>query len=937
MKQRISRILLLAMLLQLCLPIANYVYAKENVQVIINDVCIEDSAYVESTEEKLYVSARSVADPMGLNLRWDDIEKTLLISHQSNIISLIAAANLAIVNNNPIEAELPLKIVSDRAVIDLGFLCDVLDAPMEFNGAENAYCITIDVPDSFEPDVIKDDAPQDEFSLLADTESVRVADIAWDLGLETVWEDESKSLTLSSANGNTLTLYVGDTVAYFNGNAIDCPSPLKIIYDEAYIDYGFIENLFSVQIPQSYTPAREIAEETGLCVEWTDENKTVVFTNENGDVLRMAIGSIYYTLNDKFYSNPSPMILKDGIAFADKEVVESAFLKSAECDEEASLFAADKEFSGELVFEKTFDSKTYINVVVISVQSIVYDYYEGLTYSDYNTKRITVPANTRTVDFSVTKTNCNSYDSYIIGYYFPISNDYYYDEGYLSYNGGTITYLSSYEYDYTLFDYYDSTDDIVLVPKLYSWVDLDDVVFSGEIKTNNSSIAFGSSSSLTVSVRTATYYGENTIAYTTLYPGNTTSENFSVSVPNNSSTRNKALYLCYELYNGNSQIIPKGYYVSSTSSTKNRGKATAWNIANDDTNNISFVVLLRNVFYINGSFYLPEGTNVISKDGLAFGVDILTVQENIYSQNTFVTYASYDNVAKINPGENSASYFLPVWLDEGDLYIFKYRTHTPQLGISSYGYATEDVCTTKMASATMYEARNQLINVDFRLSDFTNNYTVINNMPYNLDDIVSASSLTSPRNSYFKGYYIHLQKGETVTIEMRSSDFDSYLYLLDDNLSVLAYNDDGFNNKNSKITYYINKSGYYFIQAATYHTDTYGKFALNIYTDRPLSGATKFMNEYGDMVSSIGNCDSITANYRITNNKYYPQNVQLFLAIYDTDNALIALESKTIAVDDTTDDSITMNLKGISNIGNIKSFIWSPDQSAIGNADCLLK
>ena len=111
MNKLISRALLLSMIMYLCLPIANYVYAKENTNVIINDVCIDDDAYVEVVGEKLYVSARNIAEPMGLNLDWNDISKTLRIFHQDRVISLITASNLAIVDNTPIQTPQPLKIV----------------------------------------------------------------------------------------------------------------------------------------------------------------------------------------------------------------------------------------------------------------------------------------------------------------------------------------------------------------------------------------------------------------------------------------------------------------------------------------------------------------------------------------------------------------------------------------------------------------------------------------------------------------------------------------------------------------------------------------------------------------------------------------------------------------------------------------------------------
>ncbi len=941
MRKIISRVLLLTMVLSFCLPIANYVYAKENIKVTINDACIDEGAYVETIEERLYVSARSVANPMGLNLEWNDAKKTLMISHQDTIISLIVAADFAIVNNQLIETERPLKIVSDRAIIDLGFVCDVLNADMTFNESENAYHITIDVPKDFQPDVIKPAKDSNEVFLFTDSspEMTRVKEVAEALGLEAEWEDSVKALTLTSEIGDALTLYVGDNTAWFNGEIIQCSAPLKIINDEAYIEYEFVEKLFTVKTPETYIPARKIADTLGLSVEWIDETKSVEFVNKNGDVLRMSVGSCYYALNDKFYDNSAPLALKNGVALTDPAIIKDAFENKAVYSEseEIELFAT-KDFSGQFIFEKSFSSKTYINVTVVSVNSMVYNNTYGLTYSDYNTQKITVPANTKTVDFSVTKSNWVSSNRYIIGYSFPSSNSYYYSEGWLSSSGGILTALSRYASDYTMFKNTASTSDITIKPKLYYGVTPDDAVFSGTIKTDNG-VTFGTGSSLNVSVRSATYYGESILASTTLYPGNTSSAKFSLSVQNNSTNRNQSLYLRYSLSGGDDSIITSGYYKSSTESVKNRYDAKGWRISYDNLSNINFVVICKDERTVSGTFYLPAGMQIENSKGISLGIDILTVQSSVYSKY-FYSYASFDNVASINPGESYAKYSFAVSLDDGDTYIFKYRVLGSQQGIFPYGYATYSSYNTNPDYASLYTTSSSLSGIDFNLQKSTNEYTYVNNLPHNVINgkITSSSGLMS-NGRYFEGYYVYLTKGETVNIELKSSDFDAYLYLLDENMNIITTDDEGLGYGNARINCWIGKSGYYYIHATTYFNYNTGKFSLNINTDRPLSGGSTFTDSSYNTISSISSNSLIRANYKVENTYYNTRNVILVMALYDNNNALLDVKTKNVSVAPGITDTeyLTMDLKNIKNVAKIKSFIWSDKLAPAGNADYLYK
>ncbi len=946
MKRIISRILLLTMVFSLLLPIANHVYAKENIGIVINDAYINDD-YIEMAEERLYVSARSVANPMGLNLEWNDFNKTLLLSNKSTMITLMVASNLAIVNNNAYETEQPLKIVSDLAIIDLGFVCDVLEAPMTFNESENAYYINIDVAEDFQPDVDKFPELSNTVSLFSNTlpELTKATEVASAFELEIMWDDSIKGLTFTSVYGDALVLYPENTTAWFNGDSIDCPNPMKIIDDQAYVEYEFVEDLFTVQVPHDFTPVREIADALNLEVSWNDGTKTVTFVDENGVILEMSVGSCFYKINNKFYDNDAPLMIKDDVAMTELAVIEDAFLNhsSAEAEEEVELMATTQTFSGNIILEKTLNYRTYIDINVISVQSIAYNNNSGLTYNDYNTKRISIPANSNTASFSVTKTNCSSYDRYIIGYSFPYTSytsDYYYDYGYLSYDNDIITYLSSYVGNYKSFYLGGDTTDITIKPKTYSYVTLDDAVFSGVISTRNGT-DFGAGSTVKVSVRSNTYYGESTLSSVTLYPGNTSSVDFSVPVTNDSSTRNTSLYLCYEYRGTNGYIMSKGYYKDPLSTVNERSQAKAWSLKYDNLSDINFIANTLSDRTVSGDIWLRTGYPNKAKNDISISVDIMSVRSSVYSDSIIYQYASFDNVATIKQGENFANYSVSALLEDGATYIFKYRIETPDQGLFPYGYSTSGgVNNTIVENATRYLGDDDLSQVDFELYEGAkNNYNYINNLPYiDIEGNISPSSDNTSRGTYYTGYYVYLTGGQRISVELKSVSFDAYLILLDDEMNMITYNDDGLSHRNSIITPYISETGYYYIQATTCYPGDTGKYSIKISTDKEISGSTTFTDLDGNALSSIGDNRYIKAYYNIENNGAESKDCYLVMSFYDTADRYLGNTKTVVPVDDILEgEPLILDIGGFDNVGSIKSFIWTDTLDIISNVDYLYK
>ena len=938
MRKFVSRLLLLSMLLYLCLPLAGYVYAKENISISINDTVLSD-AYSETIDGRLYVAARDVAAPMGLNLDWNDYNKTLKINGHGKMLTLIAAANFAIADNMAIDMQEPLKIISDRSIVDIGLLCDVLDAEFAFSEQENTYNITVDIPDSFVPDVVKSKGTVMSLKTTENFDNYKkVREIAEILDLSVEWDDTNKCVIFTSENGDALRATANKNHAWFNGNQIDCVVPLKVVDSIAYFNLDFVTDIFSVRIPDGYTPCREIAAELNLSVTWDDENKTLKFTDKNGNELDMILGNVLYTLNNKYFNNSAPLLIKNDTAMTNSDVVADAFSNNVTLTKAASYSlsaaATDKTFRGQIELVQKFSYSTSIIISVASVRSYVYS--GSGSFTDVSSTTVNIPANTDTVKFSLDKTNCDSTDSYVVSYSLP-TNNYYYSTAYMSSSSSMVVLnnLTNYSYYVRQFGYYEAASDLVISPVLLPNATLENKVFSGSIKTP-STHTFGSGAYVNISVRSVSYT-ENILASTTVYPtNNSQSCNFSVSVPNTSGNRNASLYLRYDISGGNKDIAPYGYYVNDSQSTVTLSSAYRWSLA-ENTSNINFVAGAKTPKTVSGTIRLPSGMKVSNADGLYFDISASSVRTAAYQQPFVITgTTTYQKAAKINYNQNSASYSVAMNLNTDETYIFGYTVSSFYSGIQPAGYAAASGYTTDVPSnAERYTYFSDTSSVNFNIP-LISGYSFINNLPFDTSGYLAHSDKKTESNGSFVGYYLYLTAGQTITIDLKSSDFDAYLYLLGQDFSALRTDDDSAGGMDSRIVYYIANSGCYYIQASSYSGSATGAFRLTVNTDKKMSGNATFENASGTPVNSIGSNTQIQARYLIQN-KGYAESCGLYMALYDKSGKLLKIQNKNITANGytTTNDSLTMNISGYNNIGSIKCFAWSSAMDPFINPEVL--
>jgi hypothetical protein len=102
-------------------------------------------------------------------------------------------------------------------------------------------------------------------------------------------------------------------------------------------------------------------------------------------------------------------------------------------------------------------------------------------------------------------------------------------------------------------------------------------------------------------------------------------------------------------------------------------------------------------------------------------------------------------------------------------------------------------------------------------------------------DCLSPARVINPGGyrPYADRYKFYAVSGQKLAIALSSSSFDTYLYLIGPNGSVLASDDDGGGGTNSRIpassgTYTIPSNGYYTIEATSYAQNKVGSYTLNL-------------------------------------------------------------------------------------------------------------
>ncbi|MGK7874968.1 MAG: PPC domain-containing protein [Xenococcaceae cyanobacterium] len=107
---------------------------------------------------------------------------------------------------------------------------------------------------------------------------------------------------------------------------------------------------------------------------------------------------------------------------------------------------------------------------------------------------------------------------------------------------------------------------------------------------------------------------------------------------------------------------------------------------------------------------------------------------------------------------------------------------------------------------------------------------------YEVSDTLSDLDIPTGEGGFARDYYVRLQKGDQVAIDLLSDDFDTIIILLAADGSSIAENDDGPDGStNSLLFARITEGGKYIVRVRAFGETGGGKFTLKLTRLRPIN------------------------------------------------------------------------------------------------------
>jgi hypothetical protein len=92
--------------------------------------------YLDHEINRVRVPIRFVAEAMGAQVAWDGSTRTVTITREGLVISLVIDQTTATVNGKPIEIDASPKLVQDRTMVPLRFISEAFGAKVDWVGTE---------------------------------------------------------------------------------------------------------------------------------------------------------------------------------------------------------------------------------------------------------------------------------------------------------------------------------------------------------------------------------------------------------------------------------------------------------------------------------------------------------------------------------------------------------------------------------------------------------------------------------------------------------------------------------------------------------------------------------------------------------------------------------------------------------------------------------
>jgi hypothetical protein len=176
-----------------------------------------------------------------------------------------------------------------------------------------------------------------------------------------------------------------------------------------------------------------------------------------------------------------------------------------------------------------------------------------------------------------------------------------------------------------------------------------------------------------------------------------------------------------------------------------------------------------------------------------------------------------------------------------------------------------------------------------------------------VNGVLSTSDCKLSDSSYYDGYTFSASSGQQIVITMSSTSFDTFLFLLAPNGSVLTTNDDGDGGTNSRIppgsgAFSLPTTGTYTIFANSFAPNTIGSYTLSLTSGTQCAAANINLGQTVNGALTTSNCKLSDGSYYNTYafNGSAGQQVAITMSssTFDTFLILIAPDGSVLEVDD---------------------------------------
>lgn len=126
-----KKLLLVLVILLLTSP---GVYADTDIGIEINGIQLVTDTSPTVENGRLLVPVSHLMRELGAQVDWNDQTRTVDITHEAGTIRLTINSRTAQVNGQPVQMDVPPRIINNRTLVPLRFLSENLDAQVEWDG-----------------------------------------------------------------------------------------------------------------------------------------------------------------------------------------------------------------------------------------------------------------------------------------------------------------------------------------------------------------------------------------------------------------------------------------------------------------------------------------------------------------------------------------------------------------------------------------------------------------------------------------------------------------------------------------------------------------------------------------------------------------------------------------------------------------------------------